>query len=278
MGFREAQVRKSKAREAQKTTKSARVRKARPKNKTERKQGLEPEEISRLIVDHREQGLKVAWRLLANWRVRLAPDEVTSIVGISLCEAASRFNPKKGAAFGTFLFYHIRGALLKEIATAISERTRSLGSEYDGYHALFNTVYHASDQSPLVEHNTPEQLFQKREQLEKFRDAYQELDTLEQEVITRHFVDEESLIDISKNLKYCRCHISRVKHGALKKLAGLLLPNAAGYVARAEEAEQQEDENSRVVYFGKKKYTGGRGRRKGREVSTDETLELKQAV
>jgi len=43
---------------------------------------------------------------------------VDSIVDLSLCEAVKRFDPLKGASFMTFLFYHLKGNLVRAVAAA----------------------------------------------------------------------------------------------------------------------------------------------------------------
>lgn len=228
-------------------------KKARPVKKK-----LSQAKISSLAVDHQELGLKMAWKLLSNWRVRLAVDDVTSIVGLALMEAAHRFDPTKGAAFGTFLFYHIRGLLLKEITNAMNDKNISkIGTDVENYHTLFNTLYHMRGENPLIEHETPEKILQRQELSQICETAYSALDELEQEVIKRHVMNEESLVDISRDLNYCRCHISRVKHSALGKLSDLLLP-AKDFDEQGE--NKLIDMNEAKLKL--KQYTGGRGRRK----------------
>ncbi len=225
-----------------------------------------------MVISHQELGLKIAWRLLSNWRIRLGQEDVRSIVGISLCEAASRFDPTKGASFGTFLFYHIRGTLLKEITNAVNERRFSVAdSENELYHLLFNTAFYAKGDNPLIEHNTPERCFQQQELAAVLQKAFQKLDTLEQVVITRHFVNEDSLVNIARDLDYCRCHISRVKTSAIKKLGDHLLT----VEAYATESFLKVKKATRKK--AKTKYTGGRGRRKTTHMS-DHALDEKKVA
>ena len=74
--------------------------------------------IDALIVNHRENGRKLARSLLRRWRVRMAPEETDSIVDLTLCEAAHRFCPDRGASFMTFFYYHLRGHLVRAVASA----------------------------------------------------------------------------------------------------------------------------------------------------------------
>src|SRR5690349_7137351 len=85
----------------------------------ERGSSLEGEaEISKLILDHRENGRKLARSILRRWRVRMPAEEIDSIVDLSLCEAARRYSSERGASFMTFFFYHLRGHLVRSVARA----------------------------------------------------------------------------------------------------------------------------------------------------------------
>lgn len=84
----------------------------------EKRSELGAREIEKLILDHRENGRKLARSVLRKWRARLSLEEVDSIVDLTLCEAAKRYRPDKGACFMTFLFYHLRGYLVRAVASA----------------------------------------------------------------------------------------------------------------------------------------------------------------
>ncbi|OVE79762.1 hypothetical protein BVY02_02340, partial [bacterium J17] len=74
--------------------------------------------VDELILEHRENGRKLARSMLRKWRVRMPAEEIDSIVDLTLCEAAKRFDPDKGASFMTFFFYHLRGHLVRAVAEA----------------------------------------------------------------------------------------------------------------------------------------------------------------
>ena len=74
--------------------------------------------IDDLILNHRENGRKLARSILRRWRVRMLTDEIDSIVDLTLCEAAKRFSTDFGASFMTFFFYHLRGHLVRAVANA----------------------------------------------------------------------------------------------------------------------------------------------------------------
>ena len=231
-------------------------------------------EIEQIVTENQKYGYRLAWNFLKGWHVRMHPDEVTSIVGMALVEAARRFDPSLNVAFKTFLFYHLKGMLLREISRLVGESkvnlnlfaSQSASNIQDG-----QTVDEASWFYVDVDYRNPEQLMQDEELVALCRKACAELDPLEQEILHRHFVNDEPLKDIAKNLKYNRCHISRVKSIALSKLKIIMqrmLPSELsdyGHIDSGEldsapdESDAQESESTAL---GKMIYTGGRGRRR----------------
>ncbi len=231
---------------------------------------LSPEKMEALILDHRDHGRRLAWSFLTTWRIRMKQDEVLSIVGAALCEAANRFDETRGVAFKTFFFYHLRGMLLKEISRMIHEQ-RVLQFFPHSMLVEGNT----GDQSlysgpPIVpvEQNNPERLIEKKQIAKITWDACAQLDELEQEVIIRHFVHDQSLIDIAEELQYCRCHISRVKSRGLAKLQRSLKKALNRSDAPVEVSPE-------LLETARRSYTGGRGRRR-MQVEMSKVVKLKK--
>jgi RNA polymerase sigma factor (sigma-70 family) len=227
---------------------------------------LTPKQMEQTILEHREHGRRLAWSFLSSWRIRMAQDEVVSVVGAALCEAAIRFDPSKEVAFKTFFFYHLRGMLLKEISRIIQEQkilqfipNGMVGNDYRGEQLSMAPII-----PPLIETNNPEKIIEQKQVAGACWDACAQLDPLEQEVLIRCFVYDEPLVAIAKELKYCRCHISRVKSRALSKLSQLLSDEDVlkeRYEDSGIELEKIQLPNAKSS---RKKvgYTGGRGRRK----------------
>lgn len=233
---------------------------------------LSRKNIDKLILDHREHGKRLAWSFLSSWRIRMNPDEVLSVVGAALCEAANRFDPGKETAFKTFFFYHLRGMLLKEISRMIQEQKllQLAPSNVIADSAVGDSAVLSNWTYPLIENNNPEKIIEKRQIAGACWEACAQLDPLEQEVLIRFFVYDEPLVAIAKELEYCRCHISRVKSRALVKM-GRILKEAAEEEFSEDELEQSEDElllpNRNALEARRKKgYTGGRGRRRQNRV------------
>ena len=184
-----------------------------------------------LVISNRDKARKLARSILRKWRSRIDLDEVDSVVDLSLCEAAMRFDPKRGCSFITFLFYHLRGNLIRLVSDAANQNTLPLFER-----ELLEGVAEGSSSSPIAnaievaaaltgqEQVLPDEQFYKKELAGLSRKACEKLDTLEQEVICRVFMNEEHLFDVAENLGYSRCHISRVKRKALDTLQTELKP------------------------------------------------------
>ena len=226
---------------------------------------LSPEKMEAIILEHRDHGKRLAWSFLNHWRVRMKHDDVVSVVGAALCEAANRFDEEKGVAFKTFFFYHLRGMLLKEIARMIHEQKvlqfmpNSLIAD-----SQFQDVAQGSTWVlPLVESNNPERIIERRESARMCWDACAQLDPLERDVLIRHYVYDEPLVEIAESLNYCRCHISRVKSRALAKLEKLIRAKRPDQIVELPmKAAVLAVEVTRVPNSRRNSYTGGRGRRR----------------
>jgi RNA polymerase sigma factor (sigma-70 family) len=188
-------------------------------------------------------------------------DEVDSLVDLSLCEAVKRFDPLKGASFMTFLFYHLKGNLVRAVASAaaasslpvrLAEFGEAFSDEFDaespiahGMNAVEIAEAVTSQDSPL-----PDEALWKKQLNDCSSLACGKLDELEREIIKRIFVHEQQIIDIAAALGYSRCHISRVKKKALDTLHDELrvVMNQDDYAPLAdEEVESEQELHSRIA-------------------------------
>lgn len=227
------------------TNRSISKKSANAKRKAGKKssQGLSDAEVEALILEHRENGRKLSRSILRRWRVRMPAEEIDSIVDLALCEAARRYSPDKGAAFMTFLFYHLRGHLVRSVARAAQATNVFLAYGQQG--EVESTEWQHVSSEPLwsfaPDHllfgqrdaETPENVVLRQEKIDQCRDAVARLDELEKEVITRSYASEQPLVDIARSLGYSRCHISRVKKSALDRLKVIIAES------RGEEDEQE---------------------------------------
>lgn len=183
-------------------------------------------EHEHMIVQYRVKARKLGRSILRKWNVRLELEEVDSLVDLSLCEAVRRFDRTKGASFMTFLFYHLKGNLVRAVTTAVSHAAvpASFAAMIDGEssgESIKGLGINAVDLAERLsgeEVDSPDESLWKKELSGCSASACEKLDPLEREIIKRIFVHEQQIIDIAAALGYSRCHISRVKKKALSTL------------------------------------------------------------
>jgi RNA polymerase sigma factor (sigma-70 family) len=179
-----------------------------------------------LIVEYRTKAQKLGRSILRKWNCRLDLEEVDSLVDLSLCEAVQRYDASKGASFMTFLFYHLKGHLVRAVKSSIdvSAIPSSFAAMIDGEAAdedirgLGLNAVDLADRLSGEEAQAPDETLWKKELSSCSLAACEKLDPLEREIIKRIFVHEQQIIDIAASLGYSRCHISRVKKKALSAL------------------------------------------------------------
>ncbi len=179
-----------------------------------------------LALRHREAARKLALSMITKWKARLEPDELQSVIDLALCEAASRYNNAHGAAFMTFLYYHLKGKLIKTIA-ARADRVLLFVDDYEkarlSIHGDDETsdvrsaewrTYSANLESPYQ----PEETYYRQQLIDLCHKACQRLKGVEREVIMRIYFENKDLNDVTSEMGYSRGHLFRVRMRALEKL------------------------------------------------------------
>lgn len=214
-----------------------------------------PYQQEALIIKYRTKARKLGRSILRRWHSRMDIEEVDSIVDLSLCEAVKRFNPQRGASFMTFLFYHLKGNLVRAVASAaastaipnaIAELSESGFLEGEPRH-YSSGVLNAIELAEAVSSQgipQPDEALWRKELTSKSSTACEKLDDLEREIVKRIFVHEQQIIDIAAALGYSRCHISRVKKKALSTLQDelRLVMNREDYRAMPDDETDLDDE------------------------------------
>lgn len=191
---------------------------------------LSQTEIDELIISHLEKAEAIGWKLLRSWHVRLDVDEFKSVIGLSLSEAAIRFDPSKKVSFTTFLFYYLRGSLIKEISRSVKNSKESfkigLPSSVLNKDSTDNTVIETNLKKNLGDdQSSPENVFYKAQLEQFFKAVCAELSDLEQDIVFRNLMDDIPLKDVAVELKLSRCYVSRTKRKALDKLQQIMSSN-----------------------------------------------------
>lgn len=181
------------------------------------------EEKNDLILENREQGQKIACSILRKWGCRIELDEVESIVDLSLCEAVKHFDPDKGTSFITFLYYHLRGNLIRTINKRATQSPlpleftdENLESGFIGKERINQAEAFEVMGSERV--TQPEALCEHKQLYKIAEEACNKLTDLEKQIIFNIYLQETQVTKLAKDLKYSRCHISRLKTSAIKKL------------------------------------------------------------
>lgn len=227
-------------------TKKAHLKLVKPK----RKALMTDRAREQLILDHMQKGRQIAHSLLKRWRSRLEGAEVDSIVDLSLCEAAARFDPSKGVSFITFLFYHLKGNLVRLVIEAstrnfipVSELEATEGME-SWHHRLLSVD--AADAIRRDAEASPHDLLEKKELAEVTMKICSKLSAVEQEIVHRIFVLEEQVLDVAEALGYSRCHVSRIKTRALELLEREI-GKVEGYKSERRIAEEVDSPKLRLI-------------------------------
>ncbi len=179
---------------------------------------LSEDQRQELVLEFRLKARKLGRSILRKWHARMDLQEVDSIVDLSLCEAVKRFDPTKGASFMTFLYYHLKGNLIRAVSAAANANV--VPTEEEGLDDQPNSFTAIDVAEALCNHeNTlPDEVLFKKQLVDLSHQACARLDELEKEVIYRIYIEGQQLMDIAHSLGYSRCHISRVKKKALETL------------------------------------------------------------
>jgi RNA polymerase sigma factor (sigma-70 family) len=201
------------------------------KEMSTQKTPLSEQEIAELVLKYRVKARKLARCILRQWHSRLDLEDVDSVVDLSLVESARRFDPSYGASFMTFLYFHLRGNLIRAVSEAVTGNGVIDAEDEDSHRTISGApnprtkakVARASDVNEVyynsAENTTPDEVLQQSEIARITRKACEKLDPLEREIIVRIFLDEQQLVNVAESLGFSRCHISRVKKRALEALA-----------------------------------------------------------
>ncbi len=191
-----------------------------------RRKALTAPQQESMIVDSRLKARKLARSIMRRWHARIDIQELDSIVDLSLCESVRRFDPSRGVAFMTFLFYHLRGNLIRAVSAAVNINTVPF-SETELARGFIDSEGGSGHSASAVEIAEalisedvpgPDDILYQKELVEISQESCRKLDPLAQEVVARLYLKEEQLMDVAKSLGYSRCHISRVKKYALERL------------------------------------------------------------
>ena len=173
-----------------------------------------------LILGARPIARKMGMRFLHRWGARIEMDELESLADLALVEAAKCFNPTRGANFVTYLYFFLRGYLIREMTHRHHgeflcgegvDLERLSAHEQEG--ALFSegAALHSYEESPEHEMYV-------HEIREACHEALAALSELERTVVMEVHVQEVKVAALARRLGYSRGHLSEVRRHAFSML------------------------------------------------------------
>ena len=163
-----------------------------------------------LVMNHRARALSLARGMLAKWRASLEVVELCSLVDISLCEAAARFDAGAGASFFTFFYFYLKGNLVKAVVSRSDKRlvfVESYDLPIDGTELDSDCAKQRAEQSL------------ERQQISHLAENIcRSLKGLEHHVIWGTFFEHKTPGELTRETGMTRGHLSRVRKNALAKI------------------------------------------------------------
>ena len=181
-----------------------------------------------LILFHRAAARKMAQRLLIHWNARIEDEEIGSIADLALCEAAKCYDERKGAGFSTYLFFYLRGFLIREIST---RRRNFLSFKEEA--TLDHLISKDFQDDPSMDNAfdffqqqafKPDDALYSKELQNACGRAVQNLSDLERKIVLRVHVFDFKVAAVARQLGYSRGRISEIRRQAFFKLRENLEP------------------------------------------------------
>ncbi|MBX7138539.1 MAG: sigma-70 family RNA polymerase sigma factor [Oligoflexia bacterium] len=181
--------------------------------------------IEELVVENREAAHKMAAYFLRRWAVRMDEEEVRSLADLALCEAAKRYRGPTLSKFTTYLYYYIKGELVRAIKRECQNSSLARLNDPDSSDkSAENVSVHERDELGQCSAQSPEEECEASELRGGFKRAFKTLTGLEKEIIFHVYVNEFKVASVARKLGYSRGHVSDMRRRALNKMRDLMEP------------------------------------------------------
>jgi RNA polymerase sigma factor (sigma-70 family) len=175
-----------------------------------------------LILENRDYGHRMARKILLSFGAHLHDDDLLSAADLALCEAASRYRPVPKASFTTYLYYFIKGEIIRSLKensritgrqAVVIQHKSDMESEYLEDKASLEDVQEMHNQNDCPEYATYQS------QLRHICHAVlSKLSMTEKTVIIESHIKEENMDMLSKRMGYSRCHLFAIRKTAEEKM------------------------------------------------------------
>lgn len=222
---------------------------------------MDPAARARLVERHLDVARKAALLIFPRVRGHIELDELVALGNAGLAEAAQRYDPDRGAAFPTFAWYRVQGAILDGLRKQSSlprrvwaklvalraasdylehraERERSGVPAATGADALaqvheslsaIRTMYLTSLESlredgfdPAADALGPDDQIATKRLAAKLRDAIRELPERERKLLTKHYWEGKDLVAAGAELGISKSWASRLHAQAVERLRAIV--------------------------------------------------------
>ena len=189
--------------------------------------------VEQLILTHRETGRKFGRTVLRKWGAQMSDDEFESAVDLAICEAARSYSPEQGASFSTFLFYYVRGTLIKVIKSSVTARKVARAAFFSvagNELTKLDFEENAGNETPLKdleavesrEYESPEERALRFERIRLVRESLEKLGENERRVLTSLYHEGKTPNEMVREFGWSRQFIARVKNQGIQQLKRLL--------------------------------------------------------
>ena len=211
--------------------------------------------VTQLIEQHRDYVRALAHRIARQLPPGVDIEELVAFGDLGLVEAAGRYDPARGAAFQTFAYYRIRGAIFdglrkmlwlppslykrlqsqagadeiaKEQSGAVADDPDAQARHLAGAVRDMATIYvlsmDADDQGNglAVSDDDPALTVERQDAIEGLREAIEALPDRKQLVIRGYYFEGRTLTEVAAELGISRFYASRLHTEAVRELRGHL--------------------------------------------------------
>lgn len=185
-----------------------------------------------LILENRTSAQRMARSLLKRWGAFLDSEEVVSLTDLSLCEAARSFDPNRGVRFTSFLFYTLRGNLIRALTEScrrgaiMTESDMQCAETGNNTNAEGGSRSRSMDQRATTgeeEESCPEKVTYLKELRAHCNRALNQLSQLERKIVIDVHVLDWKVARVARKIGYSRGHVSALRKDAFAKLRPMLV-------------------------------------------------------
>ena len=186
-----------------------------------------PAAREKLTLQYRDAARKLALSMISKWKCRIERDELQSVIDLALCEAATRYNHSHGAGFMTFLYYHLKGKLIKTIVQRADralvfiedyESSRLAVSGDDEFCNVRSVEWLCLATQAQSNHLEADDALYRQQLIDICHKACERLRGIEREVIWQIYFQNKELSQVTSEMGYSRGHLFRVRMRALNKI------------------------------------------------------------